>query len=408
MHLDSARVLLDPQSITRRLGAIPALEGRRLGQAELASLWIKPGRHFHASYRLTVADQSRPFLVSAFALGRPRAASTLAELGPHSADDPVCPHCHSAWVPPGLLLQLFPFDYRLPTLPACFAVERVARALGSDVSISGAVPAGYRPGMRCQIRYTTGCTTLYGKVSVEQSPGQAFSRHGLLWAALGGAPHRFRLAAPFRYLPELRLAVMAAAPGENLHDALRVGRDVGADIVRIAEALAHLHGLEIRGMDRVYTIDDELSLIHGWVELVAQWYPELAAALIACDTELRRTRPEPVAPRALVHRDFYDKQILIGPDGLTLLDLDTACRGDPEIDLGNFGAQLVLRGLQFERPDEFRALEESFLSAYRRAAAPERVGWYRRTTLLRLACGYALRPQWHHLAPALIEEARRP
>ena len=55
-------------------------------------------------------------------------------------------------------------------------------------------------------------------------------------------------------------------------------------------------------------------------------------------------------------------------------------------------------------------LRERFLAAYGARGAgmdPQRTRWYLASTLLRLACIYALRPPWHTLAPRLCRESRR-
>jgi hypothetical protein len=47
------------------------------------------------------------------------------------------------------------------------------------------------------------------------------------------------------YVPEMRMLVQAAAPGETL-DALTLRGDVGAEVRRCAAGLAKLHGSELR------------------------------------------------------------------------------------------------------------------------------------------------------------------
>jgi hypothetical protein len=387
---------------------LPAIEGRGVRGAELVALWVKPGHHFNACYRLSVGSEQRTLLASAFAVGRARGARVLAEIGAHragTADPAGCPHCGSHLAPPGVLLQLFPFDYRLPTLAACMDARRVSTAADIAVQVSGSEPSGYRPGMRCQIHYEAEAQALYGKVAVERSPGRAFALQERMHAALIGTMRRFRVPAPVRYVPELHLSLVAAAAGESVYDALHAQREIGAELRAVARVLGDFHSLDIAGVERVYGPEDDLMLIDGWCGLVAELCPGLAATLAACQTELVRTRPERLAARAFVHRDFYDKQVLLSPNGVTLLDMDTACHGDPEIDLGNFAAQLRLRGRQRDQQDRCRALEEEFLASYPCSTITERVTWYRRSALLRLACYYALRPHWHHLAQGLIEEA---
>jgi aminoglycoside phosphotransferase (APT) family kinase protein len=114
---------------------------------------------------------------------------------------------------------------------------------------------------------------------------------------------------------------------------------------------------------------------------------------------------------SLVHRDFYDKQILVAPAGIGLLDLDTTCLGDGEIDVANFCAHLRLRSLQWhDSAEAWAPFAARFVAVYR-ACRPRtdmrRVRWYLASALLRLACLYALRPSWHALAPRLVEESRQ-
>src|SRR5262249_57418467 len=52
---------------------------------------------------------------------------------------------------PPVLAQLFPWDFRLPTLPIAVSPARAGTALGEHVL--EAEPVGYWPGMRCQLPY---------------------------------------------------------------------------------------------------------------------------------------------------------------------------------------------------------------------------------------------------------------
>ena len=159
MHLEGARLLLDAPAITRLFSRLPALEGRELGGSQLVALLVKPGRHFNACYRLRVPGASTAtVLASAFAIGRASAAQIRTNIGPHAADagnPAACAHCSTLLAEPGLLLQLFPFDYRLPTLAACLDTPRISRDLDRTPPLTDCEPMGYRPGMRCQIRYRT-------------------------------------------------------------------------------------------------------------------------------------------------------------------------------------------------------------------------------------------------------------
>ncbi len=411
MRPDTIRQLLDVPAMTPLFAQIPALRGRNVERGELAALWVKPDRHFNASYRLNVSGAVAPtVLASAYVLEPERARRVISSIGPHADErnGKPCAHCKTLLVRPDLLLQVFPFDYRLPTLVACMDPHRMGGTGGCALPFTGCEPIGYRPGIRCQIRYrSVEGTHVYGKTAVERTPARSFELQRRVYAALRHAPRTFGVPEPLRYVPQLNLTLTAEVPGDSLYTLLKSDQLLGAvEIGTVAAALADFHRLDIDGVERVYAIKDEIELLQAWTSFVAKLVPDLAGVLNAAYDELVRTQPDRRGGEALVHRDFYDKQVLLSPHGLTFLDMDTVCMGDAEIDVGNFCAQLRLRGLQFNAQAKCARLEEAFLAAYPGDIATEKVAWYRRTSLLRLACGYALRPNWRHLAPALLEQVR--
>ena len=59
MNPEHIRVLLDADAMRHLLGAIPLLADGTAGLSALSldRLWVKPGRHFHASYRVTLSGR---------------------------------------------------------------------------------------------------------------------------------------------------------------------------------------------------------------------------------------------------------------------------------------------------------------------------------------------------------------
>ncbi|RMF19915.1 MAG: hypothetical protein D6760_12555, partial [Deltaproteobacteria bacterium] len=161
----------------------------------------------------------------------------------------------------------------------------------------------------------------------------------------------------------------------------------------------------VRWTDRTYNVTEEMALVASWVDLVSELYPDLSYGLRRWHEYLLIDPPPDCSARAVLHRDFYDKQVLLDGDRPVLLDMDTICAGDAELDVGNFRAHLYLRGLQWGRKDRFVGLEHAFVRAYPGLLSERRMMWYRGVALLRLACGYALRPRWRHLVPTMIAEA---
>ncbi|MDH3693547.1 MAG: phosphotransferase, partial [Gammaproteobacteria bacterium] len=143
------------------------------------------------------------------------------------------------------------------------------------------------------------------------------------------------------------------------------------------------------------------------VNLVSVLVPDMAStvekALKNVVQELNQCRQ--FTP-ALVHRDFYEKQILIDGDETILLDFDTLCMADPALDVGNFIAHLELNRLQGIL--EIENAKAIFSDAYEGCQSDEfqrRVMIYTQSAALRLACLYAFWPRWRRVCEPLLQAA---
>ena len=408
------RLLRDAEVMRRAVAAIPAVSDGRVHVRKLAfeRLWVKPGRHCHAAYRMIVDTERgtfETFASAALVRDAGRGAALLREVRAlPTTGAPWPPDVATALVDaPCALVQLFPWDHRLPTLAGALDTDRVGAVLG--VAVRAAAPVGYWPGMRCQLRYETENGLLFGKVFPDASGGDVA---GLL-ASLGDAlAHAEGIAVPAlrAWVPSLHLLVTTPLDGEPLLERLAHGA-TPALLAEVAAALARLHTVSLATIARRFDPDDDLEVVRSWVAFTTCVFPELGVPLAQALDRLERARPSGEGANVVVHRDFYDKQVLVGARRVGVLDLDTLCHGDAEIDVGNFCAHLVLRGLQWhDAPDAFAELGTVFVGAYREhrsALDRARLEWYRASTLLRLACVYALRPRWAALAPRLAQESGR-
>ncbi len=388
----TVQVLLDPSQAARLLASLPGEDPRR--GVEIESVWAKPGRHFNVCYRVDDADGGH--LASLCAVNESEAARAARRLG----------RAGGALALPreDVLAQRFPYDYRLEHLAACVRPEAVREAIRDD-AIDGCDVAAYRAGMRCQIRYTArGTARAYGKIAFDREPGRRRRVHRETRDATNGG--ELRLPPPAGAVDALGLDLVAAVDGRSLHDALAESADPRV-VESTARALAELHRTAPAPADRVHAAADELALVRSWVEWMSYLEPSLAAPLARALERLAASLPES-APTSFAHRDFHDKQVLLGASHLWLLDTDTACTGDPELDLGNFLAHLFLRGVQWKRAAGHQALEAAAIAGYGAGGRPRATGWYRRATLTRLACVYQLRPRWRSVVPELLEEALVP
>ncbi|RMD84276.1 MAG: hypothetical protein D6815_04565 [Candidatus Dadabacteria bacterium] len=402
--------MLDSERMAERFAGLPWWPTAAIERVEIVALWVKPGRHFNVHYKVFDHDgQARP--ISGFLLEPERVDRILRRASRRHSDKlaarGACPHCGTARLGREILVQAFPLDYRLATLPDCLHPKAVRRASGGTIAAQQCEAVAYRPGMRCQIRIEeAGGSCSYGKVAVERrGAGRGYHLHEIAYRALRQRGSFLRVAPPRAYLPALELAVVGGVPGLSYHELLRRGQVTGDATELVARAAYELHRLDVRLTDRVYSVSEEIALVRSWVDLAGALYPDVASDLERWYASLLVDPPADCSARAVLHRDFYDKQVLLDGETTVLLDLDTICAGDAELDVGNFRAHYYLRGLQWERSDRFAPLEAEFVRAYPGLLSEQRMLWYRSVALLRLACGYLLRPRWRHLVPTMIAEA---
>ena len=127
--------------------------------------------------------------------------------------------------------------------------------------------------------------------------------------------------------------IVERVPGETL--ARRILRDDGFAAARpvlarqCGEALARLHSIRpdaVPGLDDV----DQLDAVRATMHAASRPLPVFELAMRSLD---RQQRPPP--SRTVVHGDFRNGNLVVGPDGLrAVLDWELAHAGDPMEDLG--------------------------------------------------------------------------
>ena len=175
------------------------------------------------------------------------------------------------------------------------------------------------------------------------------------------------------------------------------------------EALAAIHNapLDVREGEAESAAHAGL---HRIAETVVQWVPDTHEPLSRLLSRLARHRDEQPGERTAIHGDFYTKQVLFGPAGVSLLDFDECAIADSHIDLAIFAAHLerdVLRGAYTR--ERATAVQVALLQGYRnsRAVDSRRLTWRTAEALLRLA-PHPFRhrdPEWPALTRALVGRA---
>lgn len=111
----------------------------------------------------------------------------------------------------------------------------------------------------------------------------------------------------------------------------------------------------------------------------------------------------------VAHRDLHDKQLLVGPDGIGVLDFDTASVAEPALDLANLAVHARWRTAQglWTRDQADVAADAAQQAARSLGVISARWEAYAAGTALRLAALYAFRPQWHALAQSWWRQQMR-
>lgn len=346
-----------------------------------------------------------------------------------AALDPMRRH-HQHW--PTQVQHRLDLAHRLLDAATDEALPALARTLGAH---PGATVVSHRAGKRAVLRtHDRDGQVLYVKVA----------NKGRTRRALGAIERAAAFDGPFR-TPQVVAAkdeslTFAALSGTPLHEGLptadgswrrawRITMDAWAQAVRTSRTAlpeGPLHGAA-----------EEIAVLEKWHERASHVDPDGAEhrdRAVQISRELLAGLPALDRP-ALIHRDLHDKQILW--DRATdsgegqgrkadqdrrpgLLDVDTACLGDPALDAGNLRAHATWRELQGqwtpEQAAQVRAeidrvcLGEGIDDAGDDQAGlgvdPAALAAYETATLARLTCLYALRPRWRAAATDLARTLR--
>lgn len=312
----------------------------------------------------------------------------------------------------GLSLYAFPSDPDLPAACQAMDVAAVSEALtattGRRLPLTSARVLAYRPGLRVTVGYhTTEGLSLIGKVTrPRRAQRLAADAERLALADAAGV----RLLMPMATLPSWPMLMYPRIDGCSLAQELAQGTNPSSASA-LAAALAALHAMQVP-TQRERRPTDEADRVREHAEIVATLRPpaapqvrrlgeRLAAAIAAASTEL-----------VTVHGDFHDENVLFGSDGITLIDLEEAARGNPAIDvarlLGALRKRAVLEPALAAAAGPFA---QAFQEAYEQHRACDRVlvAAHEAGFLLKSAvhCFETQRPQWPTDIDNLLAEAER-
>ena len=399
--LPGLAVVLDPDIFAEAVGAPMALRP--------VYVRYKPGTSCLVAYRLGGEETGVQVVATCY---RPDARAKLNK----TRQRPTVP---GPWGPgrlvldrPAVAVSFFPNDDELEVLPRMADAAERGRLLRKmfpkrpELWSAAVRPLAYKPSRRFVAALWTGDGP-QAVLKAYTGPGFEAARGTVRGARPG---HVLRVARRLvGRSTRHRLLAWDWLPGRLLSEELSSPGFAPASVGPVGAALAELHAQK-PGRLPPRTREREVAALHAaaaWIAAVCPVLGRRARGLAARLAQLLWERPEVRCP---VHGDFYAKQVLLGDDGVSVLDFDEAGAGDPALDLGLFLAHLergALRGaILAERVGLVRA---ALLDGYRAqaGAVPDGVDLYTAAGLLQLS-PHSFRnrdPDWPDRTAARLDRA---
>lgn len=277
------------------------------------------------------------------------------------------------------LVEVFPTDWELTTLPAVTSPELMAPLLAE---VGGGVDEWcdpevlhYRPHRRCVLRYQPRVASGDELIVKVYPPGPkaalAASRMSDLRVQLPAV--HLDVPRPLAVNDQFSVLIMEKAAGISMKEALRrAGSTTDAERVidLAARALADLHTLELDHQTSFRTLEREVARLRNRSKRLKRVAPELVRsideAFVRLETIIGGHTGDLVS---VCHGDFTLSQLLTDGVRVAMVDFDRTSPGDPALDVGNVMAklrrdELLTPGLGYD------TLAESFLEAYLSYSGP--------------------------------------
>jgi Phosphotransferase enzyme family len=327
----------------------------------------------------------------------------------------------------GMLVQVFPYDRRLPSLPLLAAGPPpelepvlVGRFGPGDwrVEAWNVEPVRYRD-QGAVLRYTakgrnaaaggTREKSFYAKVYRHEKGEQTYQALRVLWSR-PSAREGFSVVRPLAYLSDHRALILEEAPGSTLDEILLGDGDSTAAVRRVAQALAAFNQGDAPPTTRPYLLADQVAVLERARRLLGWACPHLRLEVESIiEGVLAGLEEVPLGP---THRDLKPDHIFLDGERTIFIDLDSFAKADPVLDPAYLLARLRAMPALFPIPRErARAAAWEFAEEYF-AQVPgawhDRLPFHYAGTLLEVAHGFFRRqaPDWPGRIAGLVEEAR--
>jgi hypothetical protein len=328
-----------------------------------------------------------------------------------------------------MLVQVFPYDRRLPTLPLVMAgpppeLEPVllGRFGPGDWRIEAwdVEPVRYREQGGAVLRYTgkarsaaTGVRTeksFYAKIYRHEKGEQTYQALRALWRRTSANGEGFSVVRPLAYLSDLRALILEEAPGSTLQEILLRESDPIAALRRVAQALAAFNQGDAPATTRQYLLADQVAVLERARRLLGWACPHLRVEVESIiEGVLAGLQEVPLGP---THRDLKPDHIFVDGERTIFIDLDSFAKADPVLDPAYLLARLTaMPALLPIPPERARAAAREFAEEYFAhvpGAWQDRLPFHYAGALLKISFGLFGRqaPDWPDKIATLLEEAR--
>jgi hypothetical protein len=325
-----------------------------------------------------------------------------------------------------MLVQVFPYDHRLPALPVLAAgppPELEPVLLGRfgpgewRVEAWNVQPVRYRD-QGAVLHYTakarnagTGAArekSFYAKV-YRHEKGERTYQTLLALSSRTSTRGDFTVARPLAYLSHLRAFIVEEAPGTPLDEILLGDGDSTAALRRVAEALAAFNQGDAPPTTQRHLLADEVTVLERAGRVLGQACPHLRLEVESIIEGVMGGLEE--VPLGPTHRHLSPDHIFVDGERTIFIDLDFFAKADPVLDPAHLLARLAMPALFPVPPERTHTAAREFAEEYF-AHVPstwqERLPFHYAGTLLKAAHGFFRRqaPDWPDKIATLLEEAR--
>jgi len=311
-------------------------------------------------------------------------------------------------------------DADLTHLADCLAAERIGETLGEFGPLVGSVVA-YRAGRRFVVAYDRNTKPPTERVVMVK--GFADDRAAKLAAAYqrvvkpieSQSNHRVRIPRLIRQVPEWRalLTEAVACASDNPASLAKSEQDTGCVARTLAaaaaEVLACIHNCSIPDL-KEFDHERQQRTLRDWQKFIELAEGEISRPAAAAFGTFERAAGAYVPESAtVIHGDFYEAQIAVAENGITLFDMDTVALGDPTFDVGNFLAHQWLWCLRHDLAfDDYLTLASDTVSRYELLRGPlsePGLGYHWSAALLRVGAIHAFRAKTRRYAARVFDAA---